>query len=394
MQCIFGRKRKKYKLHLGAGAKILLMLHYLFLVTLLIDHLPPLNITTEYSDVNFFLTCLNKLIEYHGFCKQMDTMISSLLVVWTFITAVLIFYIERKDNLYYGVRHWEIISYGISRFIIISFFVLFFVELLFLLIAVRGHMQVTVLYLCFLYVVTAACVLGVVCWATSKKVIRRCYFNRVAHEAAHHIPGTLEEELPSLLTFLSTLHSFGEKEWDLIIEILSEVFAELCDDKNETKRQEAGKLSYRVVRYILENTDDKGKKTDFMIALSNQIYKNVKTYTRPVDVLAALLLPGVEFTGSPESCCYVTALSSIDDADIRQELLIRGIVYSCYLEFLDSPVLTAGVGKYSDVRRELCIKASEGAGRADQWYKVSFVGKIQRAAQVPGFTVAQVDGRL
>ena len=145
---------------------------------------------------------------------------------------------------------------------------------------------------------------------------------------------------------------------------------------------------------LLENTEDTGKKKEYLKQLGHLIYRRVEAATRVVDILTSMLLPAVEFTDSRGDSCYVMALSGIADKDIRQELLIRGIVYSCYLEFLESPVITGYPGRNSAVRSELRTKAAENAGPDDQKYIVSFVAKIQRASSVTGFTIEQVARRV
>ena len=80
-------------------------------------------------------------------------------------------------------------------------------------------------------------------------------------------PGSLEQELPSFSAFLGNIFSFGEREWDLLLEILSQVFAGLCDVEDEEKRKEAGKLSYRVVRSAFREYGRHWEEKDFLTQL-------------------------------------------------------------------------------------------------------------------------------
>lgn len=387
--------KKKRIPNLGVCVKLLLAAHGISVVTFIIDTVSPVNITTGNPFINLLISWLNSLIEYDGLdTDTMNTMVSSVLVVWTFITAVFIFYMEKKDTLYCGVRQSEIVLFDVSRRVRYALFILFFIELLFWMLAILIYKPVTLVYLSVLYAPTAGCILWGVGCATSQKMIKRRYFDLIFYEFEHRIPGSLEQELPSFSAFLGNIFSFGEREWDLLLEILSQVFAGLCDVEDEEKRKEAGKLSYRVVRSVLENTEDTGKKKDFLTQLGHLIYRRVESAPRAVDILTSMLLPAVEFTDSRGDSFYVMALSGIADKDIRQELLIRGIVYSCYLEFLESPVITGYPGRHYAVRCELRTKAAENAGTNDQKYKVSFVAKIQRASSVRGFTIEQVVRRL
>lgn len=383
--------KKRHTNNTGACAGILLVFHCLLIVTVIIDNVPPLNITTKISAIDFFIS----LTKYDGLDDDtMRAMVSSVLVVWTFITAVFVFYMEKKDNLYCGVRQSEIVLFDVRRCVRYVLFILFFLELLLLLLSAWIYMPVTMVYLSVLYAPTAGCILWSVGCATSQEMLKKRYYELLSYEYEHRIQGSLEQELPSLSAFLGNLLLFGEKEWDLLLEILSQVFAGWFDVEDEERRKAAGKLSYRVIRYILENTQDNRKKKAFLRELGHQICTRADSASSLVDILTSMILPAIEFTDPQGNSYYVMALSGIADKDIRQELLIRGIVYSCYLEFLESPVITGYPGRYFAVRSELRTKAEENAGPADQKYKVSFVAKMQRASLVPGFTIEQVVRRL
>ena len=88
------------------------------------------------------------------------------------------------------------------------------------------------------------------------------------------------------------------------------------------------------------------------------------------------------------------ALSGIADKDIRQELLIRGIVYSCYLEIFRVTCYYRLSGKTLCCPVRTAYKAAEMQERMIRSIKSRFVAKIQRASSVRGFTIEQVVRRL
>ena len=64
--------------------------------------------------LNLFNMWKEALMKNNG--EPQANFVSNLFVIWTVITAILIFYMERKENHLCGVRHWDIVSYRLSKF--------------------------------------------------------------------------------------------------------------------------------------------------------------------------------------------------------------------------------------------------------------------------------------
>lgn len=160
MKCVIKISlKKRHKINLNKCSKVLLACHLLFFCTLSLDLAEPLEIHGPFVNINLICEILNWFIDYSPLMDE-GTVIASLLVVWTFITAVMIFYMERKDQRYYGIRQWEIVSFDMSKCVKRSFFLLFFIELLVLMIAPFIKLWITIAYFCILYPVTAECMLS------------------------------------------------------------------------------------------------------------------------------------------------------------------------------------------------------------------------------------------
>lgn len=112
---------------LALYVKILLCGHFLLFFSLFIDLILPILfklLTILISPILFNLNSeFAKQLPGFFFCVfkyKLDTdikiaLLSALLVIWTFITAIVIFYMEKKDNLYCGVRTWDIVSFDLSK---------------------------------------------------------------------------------------------------------------------------------------------------------------------------------------------------------------------------------------------------------------------------------------
>lgn len=111
-------------------ARILLCFHLITILTVIIDFMPCITYSGIPKIFHPLLKALNFLFTFQICSDIKSTIISSILVVWTFITAVIIFYMEKKDNLYCGMRVWDIVSHDISkkskRLITVLFFSNFF----------------------------------------------------------------------------------------------------------------------------------------------------------------------------------------------------------------------------------------------------------------------------
>ena len=152
---------------LALYVKILLCGHFLLFFSLFIDLILPILfklLTILISPILFNLNSeFAKQLPGFFFCVfkyKLDTdikiaLLSALLVIWTFITAIVIFYMEKKDNLYCGVRTWDIVSFDLSKNIKKISACIFFAELLLILLSFIFDFFWTLIILLVLYPATA-----------------------------------------------------------------------------------------------------------------------------------------------------------------------------------------------------------------------------------------------
>lgn len=368
------RLRKDHKINLNECAKILLVFHFLFFGTVILDLAEPLEISRTFWNIGLICQILNSFIEYAPDMSESGTVITSLLVVWTFVTAVMIFYMEKKDLLYCGMRQWEIALFDLGRCMKRSFFVLFFTELLVMVAAPFIHLPLTITYFCILYPITAACILAFVGWVTGDAAMEERYISLVKNQCRYDNPvsGKLDKDIPALYGYLKKVPDFADDDWDRVLKILMEVFVRFFDRKNVQKRLLSGERLYEIVRYILSNCNDMNAKKDFLRKLAGRTEIEIRNSRHCVDILTALLLPAVEIKNNVGCCYYITALSAIEDDDIRQELLVRGVVYTYYLDYLQDINTGQPYNSYSSVRNELINRAAEADREKNKSYAIHF----------------------
>lgn len=261
-------------------------------------------------------------------------LLSSLLVVWTFITAIMIFYMEKKDILYCGLRTWDIVSFDIPPKTKLFSGSMFFIELFLILITFFKRFSWTIMYLLILYPTTAGCIFGFVCWATKTNTIRNRYYDMILNEYnknSRTCSATSMERIPALTAYLNTLSSFTEKDWDLLIELLINVFVSLCLKTGETKKTDVQKTLYTIISCILNNTGDTNQKIKFLKNLTIKTYNKVKDSSEAIDILTAVSLPAAAFHNSSGYCYYTSCFSVIPSEAVSHQMLLRGIVFSVYL---------------------------------------------------------------
>ena len=95
---------------------VLIIFHFVLILVV------PLDIACLLLDARpecFLIGWIWDFYECLGMCldKGMKgTLISSLLVVWTFITVVIVFYMERRESRYCGTKIWDIVAWRLKRY--------------------------------------------------------------------------------------------------------------------------------------------------------------------------------------------------------------------------------------------------------------------------------------
>lgn len=389
---------KKYwlqKFHpslLNIGFFILFLSHCLCICTLIIDLKWPLDTSGPYPDINWFFNLLNHLCECIPAPQETGTVISSLLVVWTFISAIIIFYMEKKDVIYCGIRHWEIISFDIVKWMKWGGFIVYFTEPVILMIAAFRSLSLTIAYLCFLYPITAAVIFTFISWITQAQTTETRYLNMLRYQYRHNksYSGILKEDIPALDTYLKQINSFTGKDWELMLKILTQVFPGLFDNPTGSEVQAAVKLSYDTIQYISDNIEDDTSKKQFIESLASDIETETNDSTYAIDALTWLLLPVLEITDHAGNNFYIMALSNIRNAEKRQELLMRGLVYTYYLEYLQYAETTNACTRLQSVRTALIIYTPEWDSERHTEYVIRFTSQLQEIYPDSGFNITHV----
>ena len=323
-------------INLALYVKLLLAAHFFLLITLLMDLLPLIQFKGRSELARKLPNFLICMLKYKPDSDITIALLSSLLVVWTFITAVVIFYMEKKDNIYCGVRTWDIISFDIDRSIKIISAVIFFIELFLILLAFILDFSCTLLFFLLLYPGTAGCVFGLVCWATAEHTIKNRYYDKILYEyyeRSSKNPAISMDRVPSLTVYLNGLSTFTEKDWDLLIDLLLDVFISLCLEGRENRQTDVQATLYTIVSYILDNTGDPNQKIKFLKNLNTKTYEKVKDAPSAIDILTAVSFPAAAFQDNSGYCYYTSCFTVIPDDILSHQMLLRGIVYSVYLDY-------------------------------------------------------------
>lgn len=386
------RLQKHFDTIFNIGFFLLMISHFFIICTLIVDLKGPLDTSGLFPHINWFCGLLNYLTECIPAKPDHGTVISSLLVVWTFITAIMIFYMEKKDLMYCGIRHWEIISFDMAKWIKQGFFLLFFTELLVLLAASFRFLPLTTACLCLLYPITAAVIFLFVGWVTQDRTIEMRYLSMLEYQYFHNTPasGILEKDIPALHTCLKQIKTFTDKDWNMILKILTRVFPRLFNKSSDKEIRPAGELSYKTIKYVLGNIKNADSKESFLKTLAATAESETKEYLNKVDILTALLLPAVEETDNAGNSYYITALSAIKDNEKRQELLMRGLVFTYYQDYLQYAGTTHSSYDTSVIRQELCAYTTGRDSRKNTEYIIRFTRKLQKADPDSGFNITHI----
>lgn len=380
-------KRKKWTdIKLNRYVKIFVFLHLALVITLFFDSIRKLNFTV--ANNNFKI--LNWFFDYRISNDKTQALLASLLVVWTFITALLIFYLGKKDHRFCGTKIWDIVTYDVEKRYKIAIFFEFFAGLFFILFAILVDFSLTISCLLFLYVGTAGAVFAFVCWATEKDTIIGRYYKLVIFQGTHNRSGTndsLEEKMPVFMTYLHDIPKFNETDWDQLCHLLPGVFSEMCKNEPGLNRKEAEETLFKTMQYILNTIDEQGKRKNFLDNLGKVAYSYKDSVPYPIDFFSAMYLASAEHINSMGNSCFIECVSCIEDEKIRHQLMIRGIVYVAYLD------LKSGTSRYSK-SMYLLLNAIKGTEILENnWgHVLVFVWEIQKYD--PSFTVDQVEKTL
>lgn len=334
MEC--AAEKKSYfskQINLLQYARILLCFHLITILTVIIDFIPCITYSGIPKIFHPLLKALNFLFTFQICSDIKSTIISSILVVWTFITAVIIFYMEKKDNLYCGMRVWDIVSHDISKKSKRLITVLFFFELFLILTAAMIDFSVTLAYFCGLYTLTPIFTFWFISWATTARIIREQYFSLIAHEYSENKEfgkKQINQQLPILFQLIDTLPFCEERELDTLLDIILTVYLPPCRDSDKDARRNAEKAVYLVLLSIKNALGSDELTKNFFRSAAKSAYNILKEDQNAADILSAISFPLLASSG--DASHYMNFVSVIPESKIQKDLIIRGAVYTVYLD--------------------------------------------------------------
>lgn len=258
--------------------------------------------------------------------SEKGTLISSILVVWAFITAVLVFYLEKKDNLYFGSRIWDIASHTLSKRQKKIITVIFFLELGIILLGTVINYSLLLLCLIPLYTFTAFYVLKIVIYATSSRSLEEYLLSAIRDEIS-------QKERPFLQAFLSLLPTAGNTEITFLKRIVIEAIVMPVYNRNEEPSYDQKKAIYTVMESILEMLRGNDLKIPLIHELGSQLsHQEGISKEIQLEMLGLLACPMLEKIDKKWGRLYIEFVSFISKSDFREQLFLKGIVFSFYLE--------------------------------------------------------------
>ena len=314
--------------------KVLIIFHLATIFTVIIDFIPCDIYSYTPKTIHPVLKELDFLFTFKIPCGMTSTIISSILVVWTFITAIIIFYMGKKENLYCGMRVWDIVSHNLSKKIKVFIVLLFFCELFLILAASMLDLPVTLAYFSVLYTLTSIFTFWFISWATSEQTIQNEYFLLITDEYTHITILTndsFEKQLPVLSQFIHTLSFSVEKELDTLREIILTIYLPYCQNSNDKVQQEYKKSLYLVLLKIRNVLESDACTNNFFRSLAKSAYDILKEDPNATDILSAMSFPLLT-SSMYDAAHYINFVSVIPENAMRNELILRGAVYTVYLD--------------------------------------------------------------
>jgi len=105
------------------------------------------------------------------FTYKISDVIPIILVIWTFSSALISFYLGKKEDKCYGIRLIDILRMGHSSTDWLQMILLFFSEIVLLTIATIGEWEITIVISAIVQSLTMGYVFSLICYVTSKQTV-------------------------------------------------------------------------------------------------------------------------------------------------------------------------------------------------------------------------------
>lgn len=355
---------------------VLIIFHFVLILVV------PLDIACLLLDARpecFLIGWIWDFYECLGMCldKGMKgTLISSLLVVWTFITVVIVFYMERRESRYCGTKIWDIVAWRLKRYQKNLIVILFFTGLLLILLETVLDFFITLFLSIFLYTVTAGWALWFVVQATTDWIIRTDFKAIIRWEYEKEKENT---DHPYMQSFLDILAECREKELDLLIELMTDDIMGPFIESEDRDIVSMQKMLYELMDNILKKSEGNPLKRQFAKALARKLEEKTTEKSELFLPLSyAVAFPMLEKIDDTWEYLYIDFAASLspDSSGDRKKLLLGGVIYTFYLE--------TQTREYSHqyVRDEILQYLEPELTKEDRRYVLEFLRQLRQIVSI------------
>lgn len=337
----------------------ILILHIMLIITIVFDICPCPYFTLEISKVA-------KIDLEEFFTYDEGLLISSLLVVWTFLTAIIIYYLGRKDEKFCGLRNSQIIFESVHEKKILYMGMAFFAELLLLLFAAIINLPITLVALAVVLPITAFYVLRIVVQSTDDQKLKL--------KLEQMVRNGVQKKNNAIHKVLLQWDYLQWESLGVLREILKVYFDEVVKS-SETWSYKEEMEHIRVIFDRLTNADEQRK---FFKILVSEMSKNGEAKTN-VDVFTTFICGGLQYSEKHVISFCRDLISAIEENSIRRQLILRGIVYNKYIESC------TGKRNRQLVQNELRNMIQGGISEEEQKNILLFIQELCRESNIKSF---------
>lgn len=183
-----------------------------------------------------------------------DIMISSLLVIWSLIAAILVYYLGRKDEKFYGLSSWEVISNGLCKWEKRIICIILFVELWLCLAAIPADYPITLVCIAVFLLISLAYSFHIVFRGTKPEIITY-HLKELLKKSVHNVQKGAE--CRELDIVLRNIDFSVEEQQDFLLSILKECFY------SDVSKNKCGRFCYRgEILWTFQGWDADSKKAE------------------------------------------------------------------------------------------------------------------------------------
>lgn len=181
-------------------------------------------------------------------------MISSLLVIWSLIAAILVYYLGRKDEKFYGLSSWEVISNGLCKWEKRIICIILFVELWLCLAAIPADYPITLVCIAVFLLISLAYSFHIVFRGTKPEIITY-HLKELLKKSVHNVQKGAE--CRELDIVLRNIDFSVEEQQDFLLSILKECFY------SDVSKNKCGRFCYRgEILWTFQGWDADSKKAE------------------------------------------------------------------------------------------------------------------------------------